>query len=486
MGFNFKLKVFRVLEKYCSNCCAALFKLSGIIFPINCEEVESSSNMEISAKIYSRQVIRTFLWATVSLSLLVLLGGCASTAEGITRALIDNGNEPAPRACTISGAPFEGIVSTADNADDGSANATVRLLLVHGIGTHQPGWSVPLQSRIAASKGLNSLDRGVKRIDIEADNFPGETLGHLIVGRFFDRTSGAELITYELTWSEITAPWKQGLSFDTTGFYRENRAEFNQNLKVFLNDRLLDPVAYLGRSNERIRAAAVEALCFSVMPDWRKLPDSGQAGCKLEAGVDLEEFRSDELVFITHSLGSRILVDALQTETAEVREQLVDESRPLEQRASFEEFLSALQDKEVRLYMMANQLPLIDAALPPPRIVNQIPAYCDQAGENYSQRIFDRLTVVAFSDPNDPLSYALPFDYANTSMDSRLCPAVVNVSVNVTDVVNPLGLFEFAPPLEAHAGYEQDPIVLGIMADGVGTDAMDKSVRDACTWVNIE
>ena len=29
-------------------------------------------------------------------------------------------------------------------------------------------------------------------------------------------------------------------------------------------------------------------------------------------------------------------------------------------------------------------------------------------------------------------------------------------------------------------------IVLGIMANGVGTDAMDKSVKDACTWVNIE
>mgnify|MGYP001092058317 CR=1 FL=1 len=50
----------------------------------------------------------------------------------------------------------------------------------------------------------------------------------------------------------------------------------------------------------------------------------------------------------------------------------------------------------------------------------------------------------------------------------------------------PLGLFEFAPPLEAHAGYEQDPIVLGIMANGVGTDAMAATVRDACTWVNIE
>ena len=388
-----------------------------------------------------------------------------------------------------TGAPFVGIMNQAESGVDDSRGTTVRMLLVHGIGTHQPGWSVPLQSRIAANKGLNSLDREVKRIEILSDDFGDETLGRLIISRFFNRESGAELITYELTWSAITEPWKQQLAFDTTGFYREKRAEFNQNLKVFLNDRLLDPVAYLGKSNDRIRSSAVEALCFAAMPDWRELPDSGPAGCNLEAGVDLDEFKSDELVFITHSLGSRILVDALQTETADLRKHLTDASYTSwsqEQRATFTEFLGALQDKEVQLYMMANQLPLIDAALPTPRVVNKIPAYCEPGGENYSERIFDRLTVVAFSDPNDPLSYALPFGYVNTSMDSRLCPAVVNVTVNVTDTINALGLFEIAPPLESHAGYEQDPIVLGVMANGVGTSAMDKTVSDACTWVNIE
>jgi hypothetical protein len=432
------------------------------------------------------QAPKTILSLVAIFSVIAMLGGCASIAEGITRALMDNSNDPIPRKCTISGPAFSGIEGRLDAASDDLSAKTIRVILIHGIGTHEPGWSTPQQLRLAAELGLNSLDKNGKRIQLESEKFPGETLGTLSILRLFDKSSGTELISYELVWSDITQQWKRNLAYDTTGHYSDQRAAFNQDLKLFLNDRLLDPVAYIGNANGRIRAAAAEVICFSAMPDWSALPASGVSSCDLDAGVDLEALQQDQLVFITHSLGSRIIADTLQTEIAEIRERLTDKALSVEQRATFVEFIQALQEKEVSLYMMANQLPLMDAAMPPARVVNQLAAYCESDGMNFNERIFTKLSVVAFSDPNDPLSYGLPANYASDFLDSRLCPSVINVSLNVTDVVNPLGLLEIAPPLESHTGYAQDDIVLGLMVGGVGTETMVEPVAERCTWINVE
>jgi hypothetical protein len=422
----------------------------------------------------------------LSLGGLLMLGGCASTAEGITRALIDNGKEQQPRLCKVSGPAFKGIEARLDNESGELAGNTLRVVLVHGIGTHDAGWSLPLMQRLVAKLGLNSIDRQIKRVDVLADEFPGETLGQVVVMRFFDRQSATELIAYELTWSAITAERKRKLAYDTSAVYSDSRAEFNQNLKVFLNDRAIDPVAYLGESQERIRVSAGKALCMSSLPDWRMLPESGELNCQFDKSMDLAPLASDELIFITHSLGSRILSDALRFRIARMRERLNEDSFSGEDRAFFSEYLELLQNKHTRIYMMANQLPLIDAAFQPPDVTGQIADYCEPDGMHYDKRIFNRLSVVAFSDPNDPLSYGLPFNYANERMDSRLCPAVINVSINVTDVLTPLGLTEIASPLEAHVGYAMDETVLQIMLGGVGTETMFDRVAQKCTWIDIE
>ncbi len=79
------------------------------------------------------------------------------------------------------------------------------------------------------------------------------------------------------------------------------------------------------------------------------------------------------------------------------------------------------------------------------------------------------LSIVAFSDPNDVLSYAIPVGYENEYMDSRLCPEVVNVSVNVVDAINLFGIGEFVNPMAAHDAYENDERVIGLMVGGQGT-----------------
>ncbi len=47
----------------------------------------------------------------------------------------------------------------------------------------------------------------------------------------------------------------------------------------------------------------------------------------------------------------------------------------------------------------------------------------------------------------DVLSYAIPIGYENEYMDSRLCPEIVNVSVNVVDAIN---LFRHRRVRESH------------------------------------
>jgi len=435
---------------------------------------------------YNYRSLRAVLASCAVLLMFALLGGCASTAEGITRALVDTGKEPAARQCDISGAAFGGLEARLDNDLGELSDQTVRVVLVHGIGTHEAEWSVPIIMRLAAQLKLNSLDKDVKKIQIASSKFAGEQLGWITIRRFFDASSSAELIAYELSWSEITREAKRELAFDTSAYYSDRRAQFNKELKVFLNDRLLDPVAYLGRANGRILGAAAQAFCFASLPDWKALPSAGAFECSLGDIDSLQHFSADQLVYITHSLGSRIVTDVLQQEAAELRSHLNNPALSQAERELLEGILEALQRKSVRLYMMANQLPLFDAALPAPRVVNQIPAYCAPNGGHYDERILQDLSVVAFSDPNDPLSYALPLSYANDWMDSRLCPSVVNVSISVTDVLSPLGLVEIAPPLEAHAGYAQDEIVLDIIAGGIGTGTMRQRVSERCNWTNIE
>ncbi len=80
----------------------------------------------------------------------------------------------------------------------------------------------------------------------------------------------------------------------------------------------------------------------------------------------------------------------------------------------------------------------------------------------------------------DVLSYAIPVGYENEYMDSRLCPEVVNVSVNVVDAINLFGIGEFVNPMAAHDAYENDERVIGLMVGGVGYDETDPRVAAEC------
>ena len=63
--------------------------------------------------------------------------------------------------------------------------------------------------------------------------------------------------------------------------------------------------------------------------------------------------------------------------------------------------------------------------------------------------------MVAFSDPNDVMSYPVPETWVQSYVDSRLCPKVTNVTINIARVRTLFGLGTFADPLAAHTGYDR-------------------------------
>ena len=78
------------------------------------------------------------------------------------------------------------------------------------------------------------------------------------------------------------------------------------------------------------------------------------------------------------------------------------------------------------------------------------------------------MSIVAFSDPNDILSYAIPPKFADEYMDSRVCSRITNFVLNLAKPISFLGLGEIANPLEGHSGYDHDDRVIAMMAHGTG------------------
>jgi hypothetical protein len=91
-----------------------------------------------------------------------------------------------------------------------------------------------------------------------------------------------------------------------------------------------------------------------------------------------------------------------------------------------------------------------------PEVIGQEANYCQAKVSEYSSRMFSETDIVAFSDPNDILNYAISQDFSKKYLDSRLCVNVTNVNINVAKVIDAFGIGKFANKLDAHTGYTRD------------------------------
>ncbi len=408
--------------------------------------------------------MKNSLKISLLLVIIILLSGCASFGKGIAEAFLEKQQAVDTRLCEIRGKPFKGLSPFLGNKP-----GKMKVLMVHGVGDHLPGYTTQFLEKLAKELDLTAMAAQVKNITLTSRIDTTKNLGNLRITRLLSKDRVKELLFYELTWSVITAKQKEVLAYDNSGEYSFRRAEVNNLMKKFSNDTSPDPIIYLGESREDILVSFGQSFCWMTKSKWNELPDDVSQACSFNDDTAAENAKIDQYSFISHSLGSRITIDGMQRIAS-----LLYTRDP--------DFTQALKDKVIPVYMLSNQLPMLQLGRQLPEVSNQKAAFCQSNGEKYNQRMLAKMPIIAFSDPNDLLSYAIPHGFVEKYLDSRLCTDVTNININIANVFDAFGMGKFANPLEAHVGYDTDDRVVALIAKGIGNVNTAKVVSERCQW----
>jgi hypothetical protein len=328
---------------------------------------------------------------------------------------------------------FEGLDAAASRSR--SAGGTLRVLFVHGMGHHEPGYSQALMQGIATRLNLsNSGSSPTIIIRKESHDY-----GEINIANYFS-SDGKKLQVYELTWSATTDALK-ARQFTTDATYSANRVFVNRQLKAqLIDDALADPVLYIGRYRNHMQFPIMRAV-DAVLDDYEP---------------------QDELAIITYSLGSYMCYDTLLKMSR--GEQIMGEKQ------YSADLVRDLIGHTNYVFMLANQLPLLELS----EVSNPLPlghasatavkALAEIRRQNKPTAHLQRqqaplaLHLVAVSDPNDLLSY--PLDQSSIS-GSMIAYSNVVVSVERSAI---LGIFAW--PLTAHTGHDKSKAVMDLLAFG--------------------
>lgn len=401
---------------------------------------------------------------------LVLLSACNTFERDFAKDVISDSATPL-KMCEIEGDKYRGLNGLLNNKNH------LKVLVIHGVGTHHPGYSDRLQLNLMNQMSISSKSRLSKNITIMDPVLKEKEIGHLRVTEWADEKSQQTVLFYELTWSEITQPYKNKLSFDTTEQYSAFRVPFNNTMKAFFDNTLPDPMVYLTDPHQLILHSSEQALCWMLKTNWQTMPNSGKQSCTISMSEKVKAMADENITFITHSLGSEIVMDTLTSVADEIAQNRLN--------ISVSNSLSKLQQKEMTVFLMANQLPILLIDKPLPKVHNQIKNYCQKGGAYYQNRVFKRLNVVAFTDPNDLLSYAIPQSFADTYLDSRICPFVTNALLNVAPEISAFGI-GIVNPISAHVDYQNSPKVIQLITNGTNHFEEDAYLRQSCHFIQLK
>lgn len=341
-------------------------------------------------------------------------------------------------------ASFPGLLDLMAQAAPGTP---VRVLWTHGMCTHPASWVDERANKLAAAVGGSRQPVGSRQIGRHGASLRTE---RILVG-----ATAVEIVF--LSWSPVTAPLKAALAYDRSvsfgGDFPYRRATLNRDLKSGLvNDCLVDVVTYAGPNGNPIRSAMVEAVCEA-------LGGRGTDGdCNLADGRP-----PGSLALVVESLGTKMIFDAILNIGAAVEGRRDD--------AATDRLANAMAATRM-IYLLSNQVPLLDSADPPDGSTTVLAPSPSLVGASVARsfallaRLRDRLaagqpplTAVAFSDPNDLLSYRLvPAFLGDHARHFRV------VNVIVSNAATYLDFFE--RPDSAHCGYAWNPHVLAMLAEG--------------------
>ena len=328
---------------------------------------------------------------------------------------------------------FEGLNAAASRSN--SAGGTLRILFVHGMGHQQAGYSQLLMQGIAARLNLSNTGPS-RRITIRKES---HDYGEINITNY-SSSEGKKVRAYELTWSATTDALKTK-QFASDATYASDRVLVNRELKAqLIDDALADPVLYIGRYRNHMQFPIMRAI-DAILHDYGP---------------------QDELAIITESLGSYMCYDTLLKMS--LGERIMGE------RDYSADVVQDLIGHTNYVYMLANQLPLLELSeVSNPLPLRHVPATALKALAEIRRQNKPRvrlqqpqapfaLHLVAFSDPNDLLSY--PLDKSSIS-GSTIAYSNVTVSVERSAI---LGVFAW--PMTAHTGHDKSKVVMDSLAFG--------------------
>lgn len=388
------------------------------------------------------------------LTALILLatGGCSTQYP-----------KPIFDASPDTGTQFLGVV------DQAKAGRPLDVVLIHGMCTHDKAWAHGAVARLYSSLGgdgalVNLQFASVSKTKVELYQ---QTL----------QTAFGELRVNAIVWSPLTTPLKKQLCYDQSnrsGYctevdtpkpYPYIRATLNRTLKdTILNDCLSDALAYQGLARDEIssqmQSAVLQALATS---GGSKSVDDSDSMVRRIAQADSQT----PLVVISESLGSKVIFDAIYKLTR---------SGDSDTRAAGVRTF----DRISQIFMGANQLPILalsdqhlDGSLGISRNAERFPE--DAIGALFRARALRTRagtalkspSVVAFTDPNDLLSYVLA---ASPHRDRQNYPVI---DVVISNDLTYFGIAEL--PTTAHLGYQENTWVNRLIACG-------NPMSQRCQW----
>jgi hypothetical protein len=322
---------------------------------------------------------------------------------------------------------FDGLLDHAGRGD-------LRVVTVHGMCDHDIDWVN--ESLEVWSSALGVVPAPVAK---ETDTIAGVKRYEALV----EADSGT--IAFEfIVWSPLTSRIKDTLHDSTAPQYK--RARLNGALKdVLLNRCLADAIVYTGAAGTPLKEATRAVVCNALTGEM-----DGQGRCIVPDDTS-------PLVFITESLGSAVLFDAISALHASA--------------GGDSDSFEAAVGNTYAVYMLANQVPLLALAEMNDPGTGVQEAQAETALDTFvsiveSARsaggVFEAdqsaLEVVAFSDPNDLLSYRVSPSLERSEPEVR----VVNVTVS-----NSATLFGFVErPDLAHTTYDRNEGVTELLLHG--------------------
>ena len=338
---------------------------------------------------------------------------------------------------------FDGLEELTD--PEQGANGKAILITIHGMCHHDKSWFEESTCHFAAA--LNKDPPEVKPVAIDGGE-PVQVFRSDIPLEKWER----ELRIYGIVFSPVTQGAKAHLCRDvdqetdvcTSDMirpggkrkYTRKRAEWNARGKSeLMNNCIADAVAYLGPKGEEVRQGVRHALT-SIAGDISADPD----------------YKHAPIAVLTESLGSKILTDVLLGASRY-------EKRELE--AVFE------PDRVKVVFYGANQLPLLNLGS------QGYGCGADQDSDVGLAEALKAETIVAFTDPNDLLSYEVHPEDVCGSRD------IYNVIVSNTPSWFGLG----ARPDHAHKWYRVNPDVVAMIVCGRDENGNSRCGQNREDWL---